>query len=309
MRLADKYRLQDILFSGLNNKQCMDAFGPIIANTIVNFKLMEKCIQHTHNWHTHTPIWYNNDIRSGGAPFFSRDWMQKGITLKDISSSNCMLSFQELCERYGTEPSSLFLYLRLRSAMKAYGVPWGESLPMHPIIAWFDLSTSSHFPSWMYRKALEATTKRLAIQRTWERDCQQEDGVTDWERVWQNIFTSSKNPNHQMIHYNFCHRTYWTPLKRHRIDDSFSPFCDKCPDQQLGSFFHMMWECQKVKNFWSEVCNILSKMIDYPIPVNPSILLLSDDSLLNLSKLQRTVWLAGLTSAKKTVSATLASTT
>ncbi len=35
------------------------------------------------------------------------------------------------------------------------------------------------------------------------------------------------------------------------------------------------------------------------IPVNPSILLLSDDSLLNLSKLQRTVWLAGLTSAKK----------
>ncbi len=40
-------------------------------------------------------------------------------------------------------------------------------------------------------------------------------------------------------------------------------------------------------------------MIDYPIPVNPSILLLSDNSLLNLSKLQITVWLAGLTSAKK----------
>ncbi|KAI2654394.1 tRNA dimethylallyltransferase [Labeo rohita] len=95
MSLAHKYRLQDILFSGLNNKQCMQAFGPIIANTIANFKLMEKCIQHSHNWHTHTPIWYNNDIRSGGAPFFSRDWMQKGIyTLKDISGSNCMLSFK-----------------------------------------------------------------------------------------------------------------------------------------------------------------------------------------------------------------------
>ncbi len=51
--------------------------------------------------------------------------MQRGIsTLKDILSSNCMLSFQELCERYRTEPSSLFLYLRLRSAMKAYGVSW-----------------------------------------------------------------------------------------------------------------------------------------------------------------------------------------
>ncbi len=44
----------------------------------------------------------------------------------------------------------------------------------------------------------------------------------------------------------------------------------------------MMWECEKVKNFCSEVCNILSKIIDYPIPVNPSISLPSDDSLLNL---------------------------
>ncbi len=155
--------------------------------------------------------------------------------------------------------------LRCVSAMKAYGVPWGESLPMHPIIAWFDLSSSSHFTSWMYRKALEATKKRLAIQRTWERDCQQEEGVTDWERVWQNIFTSSKNPNHQLIHYHFCHRTYWRPLKRHRIDSSFSPFCDKCPDQQHRSFFHMMWECEKI---WNEVCIILSKMINYPISVN-----------------------------------------
>ncbi len=44
------------------------------------------------------------------------------------------------------------------------------------------------------------------------------------------------------------------------------------------------------------MCNILSKMIEYPIPVNPSILLLNDDSLLNFSKLQKTVW---QTSAKK----------
>ncbi len=52
----------------------------------------------------------------------------------------------------------------------------------------------------------------------------------------------------------------------------------------------MMWECEKVKNFWSEVCNILSKIIDYPIPVNPSI---------SLPSQQKTVWLACLTSVKK----------
>jgi len=52
--------------------------------------------------------------------------MHKGIyTLKDISGPINTLSFQELCEWYGTEPSSLFLYLRLMSAMKAYAVPLG----------------------------------------------------------------------------------------------------------------------------------------------------------------------------------------
>lgn len=150
----------------------------------------------------------------------------------------------------------------------------------------------------MYGKALEASANRLTIKRARERDEQQED-VTNWGRVWQNIFTSSRNPNHQLIHYNFCHRTYWTPLKRHRIDSSFSPFCDKCPDQQLGSFFHMIWECEKVKHFWTEVCGILSKITEYPIPVKPSILKLNDDSQFDFSKLQKTVYLAGLTSAKK----------
>lgn len=125
--LAGKYRLQDILFSGLNNKQCLQTFGLIMAYTVVNFKLMEKCINFSHIWHTHTPIWYNNNIRSGGITFFSRDWMQKGIhTLKDIAGPKRLLSFQKLCDRYGPEPSSLFLYLHLRSAMKAYGVPWGK---------------------------------------------------------------------------------------------------------------------------------------------------------------------------------------
>jgi len=37
----------------------MQAFGPI---TVVNFKLMEKCIHYSHIWHTHAPIWYNNNI-------------------------------------------------------------------------------------------------------------------------------------------------------------------------------------------------------------------------------------------------------
>ncbi len=73
----------------------------------------------------------------------------------------------------------------LRSAMKAYGVPCGGG-------GLVCLVCSVLFK-------LRGRSKRL-------------QGVTDRGRVWQNIFTSSKNHIHRLIHYHFCHRTYWTPL-------------------------------------------------------------------------------------------------
>lgn len=113
--------------------------------------------------------------------------------------ANCMLSFQELCEWNGIEPSSLFLYLWLRSAMKACGVP------MHPNVAWFDLSSSNFFPS---RKAFEVTEKRSAIQRSRKRP----STGGGRGRVRKNFFTSSKN--HQLIHYNFLSQNLLDPTQK-----------------------------------------------------------------------------------------------
>jgi len=93
--------------------------------------------------------------------------MQKGIyTLKDITGPKHMLSFQELCEWYG---------MNIFAPKVGHGGLWrcpGVKLFPHTIIAWFVLSSSSHFSSWMYGKVLEATANRLAIQHAWERDCE-----------------------------------------------------------------------------------------------------------------------------------------
>lgn len=45
----------------------------------------------------------------------------------------------------------------------------------------------------------------------------------------------------------------------------------------------------------------LSNMIDKPVPLEPTLLLLNDDSHLGLNEKQRKVWLAGLTAAKKLI--------
>jgi len=64
-------------------------------------------------------------------------------------------------------------------------------------------------------------------------------------------------------------------------------------------------ECEKVKKIWNEVCATLSKIIEYPIPVILSVLLLNGDSQFDFSKLQKIVWLAGFTSEKTDSSTTL----
>ena len=48
-----------------------------------------------------------------------------------------MLSFEDLRASFEVPRTSFFLYLRLRSALKCYGVPWGNSLEAHPVIKWF----------------------------------------------------------------------------------------------------------------------------------------------------------------------------
>ena len=62
---------------------------------------------------------------------------------------------------------------------------------------------------------------------------------------------------------------------------------------------HMMWECPGVFSFWFNISDILSHLLQTDIPCLPHILLLNDDSPLNLNFHKKRVLFAGLTAAKK----------
>ena len=63
----------------------------------------------------------------------------------------------------------------------------------------------------------------------------------------------------------------------------------------------MVWECEEVHDFWHKTTSIISDMIGCPIPLDPVVLLLNDDSRLNLTEKQRKIWLAGSTATKKMI--------
>jgi len=228
-------------------------------------------------------------------------WEKQGARLLgDVYDSNGFCSFQEIRSNFNLPGASFFFYLQLRASLKAYGVPWGQPLPVHPL---YELITtkkeSEGLVSVLYNSFLKSTYKPLPLDRVWRADMADSENEFNWETIWSNIKLSSRNPNHQQIHFNFVHRTYLTPRKLHLMNWNTDPLCHLCPLGATGTFVHMFWECPPVATFWKTVTEVLSNIVSVRVPVSMPVLLLNDFTCLPMPKHLKCMVLAGLTAAKK----------
>lgn len=75
--------------------------GPIIANTIRNFRVVEKDLKGNLKWHNDTPLWHNMNVRIGNKPLDFKPWTLKGINVTgDLYDGKGMLSYQDLKDRF-----------------------------------------------------------------------------------------------------------------------------------------------------------------------------------------------------------------
>ena len=294
-------RLKDFALVGISTKKCALRYGPIMAYMIQIFRAAEKFIKFKKTWCKTSPLWHNSRLLSGGKPFANKHWKEKGInTLQDISGESAILDFQELVSQYDVDKHSLFFYFRMRSACKAYGVPWGSELKDHPILSWIH-NSPKQMVSYLYNKLNSQKYMPTPGMKAWDRDISVVGQDLDWEVIWGNVAGASKNPNHRYIHLKFCHRAYLTPRIRHQMGLVSDPYCSFCPHGTTGSFMHVMWECPGVSGLWREVIGVIADLTGVQFPMDPAVHLLNDDSRLGLPEKTRKVWLAGLTAAKKIV--------
>ena len=155
--------------------------------------------------------------------------------------------------------------------------------------------------SFIYNNLMSYITTELPGYRSWEVDIPLGTETINWEVVWNNVFESSKNPNHQLIHYKICHRTYLTPRKRHLLGLVPNPFCTFCSQGTMGTLLHVLWECPDVQSFWGKVVDKMTVLVGKKFSLEPALLLLNDDSRFKITEIERKLWLAGLTAAKKIV--------
>lgn len=293
-------RLQDFLFSGFNHRKCILRYGPILSYTLQIFKKVETYFPSRTTWHNHSPLWHNVNLLSGRQPFNQPSWANKGIlTLKDINGEKSILDFQDLVNKFNISPNTLFIYFKIRAALKAHKTPWGKDLHTHPIVKWIYNAPRKGTVSYLYCCLSNINAHSFSKERLWLSDMSRPNTTIDWETVWHNTFHASTNPNHQFIHFKTIHRAYLTTRIRHIIGLSPDPYCKFCEPQRPDTFLHMMWECPEVQKLWDSVLDILFKVTKICFPKDPILLLLNDNSQFPLNAKVRKFWLAASTATKK----------
>ncbi len=212
-----------------------------------------------------------------------------------------LCSFQALRAKFCLPASAYFVFLQLRSALKAYGVPWSSSISSHPMRDWIAPSAGRPSVSLIYNKIIDCITKPLSIKTIWNTELSDLNLSVDWERVWSNLSLTSKNLAHRLIHFKVIHRAYITSYKRFKMKLQSNLNCHICNTTSSGTFLHMFWECPVVISLWTYVNLVLSSLLRIDWSVNPSLCLLNDDSGLCISSMQKRMLFAGFTAVKKTI--------
>ncbi len=135
--IVKPHRIEDLLFAGLKPKTAHKRFGPIIGNSLQVWSTVQNQMGCNTKLCDRSPIWHNSNLLQNSGPYFNESWASRGVyILQDLYGENGLKSFQDLRESYSLPGFSWFLYLQLRSAIKAKGVPWESPLCAHPLSLW-----------------------------------------------------------------------------------------------------------------------------------------------------------------------------
>ncbi len=85
-------------------------------------------------------------------------------TCGDMYDNQGLCSFQALRAKFCLPASAYFVFLQLRSALKAYGVPWSSSISSHPMRDWIAPSAGRPSVSLIYNKMIDCITNLFLLK-------------------------------------------------------------------------------------------------------------------------------------------------
>ncbi|XP_051807419.1 uncharacterized protein LOC127534961 isoform X1 [Acanthochromis polyacanthus] len=250
-----------------------------------------------------SPIWYNPDFQVNNQPLHLAVWEQNGIThLHHLFSDNTFMSYTNLLQKYKIKNGNFLHYLQVKNIIKKR-IPTLQSTLRPPALAEAIIKlspTTTKTLSKIYKLLLSTDTIHLPISK-WESDLSISPEPDFWTQICDNAFKMTKYTNLQLIQYKILHRTHITQYMMNKMGFSDSDICLQCSQNTADAYFHALWLCTPVKNFWTNVSEKLSAILNCRIPLSPSLCLLGDLTTTDLPRKQSQSLLVVLAIAKKTI--------
>lgn len=165
-----------------------------------------------------------------------------------------------------------FWYLQLKHAARAQ-FPQKPVLQADPIKELLTPGDLTKPLSTLYVVLLGKDSPKIErLWEMWHRDIPalDKEGWEDCLDYGPKLVIASKD---KLIQVKFLHRIYYTPQKLHCIFPDRDPTRPNCKTQ-VGTFFHMFWDCPIIATYWSAVFSAINRRLQLSIQALPELALL-----------------------------------
>lgn len=229
-------------------------------------------------------------------------WAAKGITfLFQVITPLGVKNFQSLKEEFELPPHMLFSYMQLRHALNAQftdGFPNTQMLPMVEVIIGEEpAKLISSLYSILRTRSVARIIDKAKVR--WEEDIGPIDD-SDWEEIIENVKKTSSRLSERLTQLYVIHKSYLTPSRLVKFSPDQNPNCPRCSVSPC-SFFHLIWECLDIQNYWTQIIKFLHDHMGSPLQLDPKMCLLGILPDVNMEKFLATFLYETLFCARKVI--------
>lgn len=180
-----------------------------------------------------------------------------------------MKTFETLKSEFALPNSMFFRYIQLRHAFHTQYPADDLTLKDNPLMAAIKFPDPKKMISQFYAMLTipQATVQAYALKTRWEDEVGSiEDD--EWSDALDTCKLVSPKISDRLTQIFITHKSYLTPLRISRYKSNQSANCLMC-NQAVGTFFHLIWHCPKIQQFWSQVIKFLHDTMGSPITLQP----------------------------------------
>ena len=180
------------------------------------------------------------------------------------------MPFEVLVEQSGLSVGQFLQYESLKNSIKELWGRVGEGTPIHLVLQrLLIMGGGRHLITWIYKAVIQMQyICPRATKARWERDLGLQLESRDWDTCLEQVKKVSRNSRMKFTQYNYLHQCYLDPAKITKMFGGPARPCPRCKLLQV-SFYHMVWECDKIIDFWTKVVAHINRALHRDMQVSP----------------------------------------